>query len=103
MTILAGQAASCEDWLTTMAFYTAVHLVESRLATYHQHSPDHHSREQWMARCSDFRGVIYNNYSELKRQSERARYGCVTISHTEWASQILPALQSLEVAIAALP
>lgn len=102
MATLDGQLSACEDWLTTMAFYTALHLIEARLACRGRHLFTHLDRDDWVARDGDFRGTVSYCYFELKNQSERARYKCVPITRDEWLREIRPALENLERALLAL-
>jgi len=59
------------DWAVTVAFYTAVHLVEARLAQYHTHSTNHAQRDNEIRRR--FR-PIWHNYNRLQNNSRGARY-----------------------------
>jgi hypothetical protein len=60
------------EWVATVAFYTAVHLVEKLLAYSGNHSKNH--EERGSAVRKDFR-QIYSQYHELFNNSLIARYG----------------------------
>lgn len=62
------------DWITTVAFYKAVHLVEAVLA--HDsgtHSGDHVRRSQYLKTNNRYK-QLHLHYGPLKRASEIARY-----------------------------
>jgi len=59
------------DWAVTLAFYTAVHLVEARLAQHGIHSTSHLQRNNEVRRR--FR-PIRRNYDRLQSSSQEARY-----------------------------
>ena len=59
------------DWIVALAFYKALHAVDSYLATRKIHPHDHQDRHQHV---QDFLGGIYKTYSALYRASRRARY-----------------------------
>ncbi len=62
------------DWIATVAFYTAVHLVEKLRAYNGQHSRDHEERNAAVRR--DYR-AIHTEYHELFNHSLIARYATV--------------------------
>ena len=60
------------DWIATVAFYTAVHLVEKLRAYRGEHSENHEDRNSAVRR--DYR-AIQTEYHELYNHSLVARYG----------------------------
>lgn len=66
----------CSEWIAVVAFYTAVHLVESMFARVGVHSSDHRSRLNNLKSDRQYRN-IYPAFRCLKQASEIARYlGC---------------------------
>lgn len=64
------------DWTITVAFYTALHLVEAYFDhRYSRHSSTHARRESMMRRQPELRPV-YNAYRDLRTRSEDSRYRC---------------------------
>ncbi len=64
------------DWLATVAFYEALHLVEAIFATQLSKTPhggNHERREQILKRNSKFK-KIYTHYRKLWNASIVARY-----------------------------
>jgi hypothetical protein len=66
------------DWLATVAFYVAVHLIEKLRALHDQHSIDHVERNTFVI---DHHSTIHVYYRELYNLSRIARYG---ISPHHW-------------------
>jgi len=65
---------SFHDWLTTVAFYKAIHVVEAVFANnsnYHSHS--HADREEKLKRTARYK-AIFTNYSHLLTESRTVRY-----------------------------
>jgi hypothetical protein len=70
------QAASppFSDWVTTVAFYKAVHLVEAVFDHDHLgHSGDHRQRAVFLKSKPRYQ-MLFQNYRPLKSASEIARY-----------------------------
>ena len=87
------------DWVVTASFYSALHLVEWFLKSRgHTARRDHQLRDAYIARFADLR-AIYPDYSELKFQSEAARYECVHLSADTVKDDILPRLNKIETHI----
>ena len=62
------------DWLTTVAFYKAVHVVEAVFANHLQrHSCSHADREHRLKRVPQF-SQISRDYSHLLTESRNFRY-----------------------------
>lgn len=69
------------DWAITISFYSALHLIEKRMAElgYENATTDHQTREKMMYRVPEFKSV-FSLYNTLKSQSYRARYQCCAFS-----------------------
>ncbi|MGW8257967.1 MAG: hypothetical protein ACWGMZ_10815 [Thermoguttaceae bacterium] len=62
------------DWLATVAFYKAVHVVEAVFANnLHCHSHSHADREMKLTRTARFKAV-FKNYKHLQNESRNFRY-----------------------------
>ncbi len=61
------------NWIVTVSFYAALHLVEAKLAENGIDSPDHFARGNNVERFSQFRD-IRNQYKVLYDRSRIARY-----------------------------
>jgi hypothetical protein len=77
--------AQCCDWAVTVAFYTALHLVEAEFARRNRHCTSHPKRN---SEVSLHLGAIESDYLLLYMASRRARYNCVQIT-PEAARQVL--------------
>jgi len=65
---------SFHDWLATVAFYKAIHVVEAIFANHlHRHSCSHAEREDRLKRTAGFKAV-FTNYSHLLAESRTFRY-----------------------------
>lgn len=65
------------DWVVTVCFYKAVHLVEMLFATSKRHSGNHRERHDVLKREYP---DIWRQYHPLYTQSRRARYKIRSIS-----------------------
>jgi hypothetical protein len=87
------------DWVVTVAFYAALHLMEWFLTSRgHTGRRDHQLRDAYISREADLR-AIYGYYTELKYQSEGARYECFRFKPDEVRTQILPLLDKIQAHI----
>lgn len=66
---------NCEfyNWIVTVSFYAALHLVEAKLAEDNIDSTDHFARNNNVERFSKFKN-IRNEYKTLYDKSRVARY-----------------------------
>src|SRR5579862_5006888 len=62
------------DWKATVAFYSAVHLVEKLRAFDGEHSQNHDERDRLIRRKF---AIIYNSYHQLFNASLTGRYKSV--------------------------
>lgn len=84
------------DWVVTIVFYSAVHLVEKELAAFNvtTHSKSHVERERNILKIAKFKH-IYTQYHSLYNQSIRSRYDCCKFSKPE-VQAIIDLLQDIE-------
>lgn len=86
-------------WVVTAAFYAALHLVEWFLTSRGRTGRrDHQLRDAYISREADLR-AIYDDYTELKYQSEGARYECFRFKPAEVRNEILPLLDKIQARI----
>ena len=69
------------DWVTTVIFYTALHLIHSHLASEplfarEQSRDSHYKVNNLVLTLSKFRNVSAE-YNTLYMESRKARYGCI--------------------------
>ena len=87
------------DWVVTAAFYAALHLVEWFLTSRGRTGRrDHQLRDAYISREADLR-AIYDDYAELKYQSEGAHYECFRFKPAEVRNEILPLLDKIQARI----
>ena len=65
------------DWVVTVAFYKALHLVEMLFAKHGEHSDNHRDRHDMLKRIF---AEIWREYRPLYTLSRRARYKVRSIS-----------------------
>lgn len=82
------------NWITTIAFYSALHLVEAVLASYGFHGTSHKARGNQVNTYADFRN-IRAKYKILHTNSINARYAGFSVSK-EVAQQSLQYLKDIE-------
>lgn len=69
------------DWAVTIAFYSAMHLIEKFFADKGIHNKNHEVRNNFVAREAVLRRKkIPAKYNLLYNQSIRSRYECVKIT-----------------------
>jgi len=61
------------QWVTTIAFYTAVHAIEALFATTGTHSDDHSARNQRLKTTKKYQH-IWRHFRPLWNDSQIARY-----------------------------
>lgn len=82
------------NWIVTVSFYAAMHLVESELAKYNFDSYDHKARGNNIDRFNQFK-PIRNKYKILYDRSRVARYDA-TFMNEEKARFVLKCLNDIE-------
>lgn len=83
------------NWIATVAFYSALHLIEEKLATYGIHSKNHKARENMVNTYRDFKTVRVK-YKMLYTWSIVARYAGESITEQK-AREALKYLNDIEV------
>ena len=68
------------DWIVVLAFYKALHAVDSYLATLNIQPSDHSERNRYVQNCLR---RLHNTYWVLYRASRRARYGPFTYESSD--------------------
>ncbi len=90
------------DWVVTAVFYAALHLVEWFLTSQgHVSRRDHQLRDSYLARFAQLR-AIYADYTELRFQSEAARYECAAFTVETIRDDLIPRLTRIETHIRSL-
>ena len=81
------------DWIVTLYFYAALHLVERALAKHNHHSTDHVNRNEKVR--SPLFQKITPYYESLYIESQNARYECVemTLGKVKVAKSHLEAIE----------
>lgn len=82
------------NWIATVAFYAAMHLVEGELAKSDIHNKTHLDRGNVVEKFSCFRN-IRGQYKTLHDRSIIARYGKMSINKAK-AEQALKCLNDIE-------
>jgi hypothetical protein len=85
------------DWVITVAFYSAIHLLEAFLAKQlGYHSKSHVTRDSALSKFSQLK-PIYVDYSELKNTCWASRYNTL---YSKWTApqiqDVLTCLQNIE-------
>ncbi|HYF82340.1 MAG TPA: hypothetical protein VEB00_04850 [Clostridia bacterium] len=88
-----------KDWVVTITFYNAVHLIERELAkiTTPYHSGSHTYREKAILREKKLK-TIAAKYQALYNQSIRARYECYKFSKKD-VEGVMHILDDIEKAL----
>ena len=66
-------------WAITCLFYSALHMIEAQLLRLGIVSANHRQRDLYIRRDPDLSSIL-RPYALLKRESENARYECITYS-----------------------
>ncbi|MGG4504200.1 hypothetical protein [Paenibacillus polymyxa] len=83
------------DWLITMAFYAAVHLIEGIIVqTVPKGTGDHKIRKEYINRIAKLK-PIGPFYSTLENYSHKSRYQCKTFKKEE-VDKILGYLKAIQ-------
>ena len=62
------------DWIITVAFYKALHVIDAMFARHFDgHGVDHRIRGEYLKKDNRYR-LIYRHYKALKEASSAARY-----------------------------
>ena len=88
------------DWVVTVLFYTALHLIDSYLATHGHHPKSHQERNKYIRRYP-YLALIWPDYRFLEHRSRAARYDVVTFELAQ-VERLYRRLETIETHIAAL-
>lgn len=77
LTYLEAAESPSYDWMVTVYFYSALHLIEKKLSEYGKHSIDHGERNKLVRQ---FLRNIQIPYDTLYIESQNARYNCLDIT-----------------------
>ncbi len=83
------------NWITTISFYTALHIIEYEFAKENIDCKTHSEREDKMRESDKFTNKIIGMYKQMGSNSRVARYKKANISPTI-ANRMLLYLQSIE-------
>lgn len=84
------------DWIATIAFYSALHIIERDFANQNKHFRTHMERETFINENEKYRkNKIALKYKQLSSNSKVARYGPGVITPTQ-ANQMLLYLRDIE-------
>lgn len=76
---LLGLESPPYDWVVTVAFYSALHLVENVINSHGVESKNHVVRKRLIREIPRLR-VILSSYVELEKESRKSRYELVEIN-----------------------
>lgn len=83
------------DWLVTMAFYAAVHLIEGVIVeNFSKGTGDHQSRKRYINMISKLK-PIRADYLNLEHYSHDSRYMCRKFKNSD-VDKILESLMKIE-------
>lgn len=81
-TVLNEKNRRHSDWVATVCFYAALHLVEMQLAFEGIHSKNHIERETNMQQSKKIPDYVLSRYKHMYTTSILARYGAGSVSPT---------------------
>lgn len=84
------------DWVVNGIFYSAVHYVESYLATQGKHSQAHANRNAEITDDPNLGRQIYRTFKALKDDSEAGRYLMKVFTPGEIRQYIIPNLYAIK-------
>ena len=102
--VLGMESSAYPDWVVTVAFYVAVHLVEAYFdRKYSVHSPSHTERSRDFTSMVELK-PIYGDYSDLYNLSLKSRYRCKLSTWTvPEVQRVLGLLTNIEQHLNSLP
>lgn len=84
------------DWVVTGIFYSALHYIESYLATQGKQSQTHADRNKNIEDDPNLGRDIYNKFKHLKDDSENGRYLMKVFTPGEIKQYIIPNLYGIK-------
>ena len=82
------------DWVVVGIFYTALHLIDSYLATKNVHPKAHFVRDNWVKNNRELDN-IWLDYRELKEFRMKASYKLYEFTTQEVKDEVFPLLNSI--------
>lgn len=83
------------NWIATISFYAALHIVDMQLAIDNVHSRNHHEREEKLDKNARITNYVMMRYKQMCTVSRTARYEAASISPTV-ANQMVNYLHQIE-------
>lgn len=83
------------NWVSTICFYAALHIIEMQLALDSIHSKDHVNRENNMRNCQRISKKVIAQYKQMYTTSILARYEAGSVGPTI-ANQMRRYLEQIE-------
>ena len=83
------------NWIATICFYAAMHVIDMQLAKDNIHSKTHLEREEQIAKSSRISRKVNQEYKHLRSMSRVARYEADSIPPTV-ANQLIRFLHHIE-------
>jgi len=80
------------DWVVNGVFYSALHYIESYLATQNNHPATHADRNAYIREDPNLGRYIFKKYTSLKDDSESGRYYMKSFTPGEIQQFIIPNL-----------
>lgn len=83
------------NWIATICFYAAMHIIDMQLAKDNIHSKSHIEREEQITKSSRISRKVNLEYKHLRTMSRVARYNADSIGPTV-ADQLIRYLHNIE-------
>ena len=74
---IASEFSNQGNWIVIVRFYSLVHYVEERLASYDHESESHSERKNNIRKCNFVDNAVRAKYRLLEDLSRDARYECI--------------------------
>jgi len=84
------------DWVVNGIFYSALHYIESYLATHNTHPPIHAIRNAEIRDDTNLGLYIFRRFNSLKDDSEDGRYRLKEFTPGEIQQHIIPKLYEIK-------
>jgi hypothetical protein len=87
------------DWVVTVYFYAAMHLVDAILYFRDHFDPPYHEIRRDCVRTKSYLRAINHQYKELKDRSEDARYRLIPFTKIQVEKDVIPLYRTIEAHI----
>jgi len=84
------------DWVVSGIFYSALHYIESYLATQGKHSQNHGNRNENLRDDPNLGIDIFRKFNALKDDSENGRYFMTVFTPGEIRQHVIPNLYEIK-------